>query len=106
MKVIREGHRYLLEPFENNGIAADDQVIQFIEKVPIEEGSTELKTLFNGTTNEELLVVLIDRLNFLNRKFPCIENVEAIRALDEALGHLQSRTKNRIERGVEGKQIK
>jgi hypothetical protein len=60
----------------------------------------------NGTTNEEVLQVVIDRLNSLQamegRKFACRENALAITHTEEALHWLQSRTAKRVARGVEG----
>lgn len=38
----------------------------------------------------------------LNKAFPCRENSLAITKLEEALMWLRERTRNRIERGVEG----
>lgn len=108
MEVLREGHRYKLANFEptwEDG-SYPEQVIQFIEKVSKEEGFSELVTLHNGTTNEEVLKVLIDRLRYLNNKFPCIENKLAIANLQIALFHLEERTKERLKRGVEGKHEK
>lgn len=101
MKAITEGHRYLLESFESG----EPQILQFIEKVPVSEGSTELRTVNDGTTNEEVLAMLLDRLNYLNKKFPCRENALAITKCEEALMWLNRRTANRVARGVEGKQI-
>lgn len=57
----------------------------------------------NGTTIEDLLEVSIDRLNFLNSKFGCRENSIAITKMQEALMWLNERTRERTERGVEGK---
>lgn len=101
MKVITEGHRYELASFESG----PPQVLQFIEKVPVADGSTELRTVNDGTTNEEVLAVLLDRLNSLNKKFPCRENSLAITKCEEALMWLNRRTAGRVARGVEGKQI-
>lgn len=103
MRVITLGHRYELSNFENKDKSG--QIIQFIQKEPKEEGSTELVTISDGTTNEELLEVLIDRISFLNSKFPCRENAIAITKLDEALLWLNKRTNDRIKRNVEGKQL-
>lgn len=103
MKTLTEGHCYELSNFENK--EALGQILQFIHKVPVEEGSTELKTLSDGTTNEELIEVLLNRLNYLQSKFPCRENAIAITKLDEALLWLNKRTADRIKRNVEGKQI-
>ena len=102
MKVLREGHRYELENFENKEIPG--QVIQFIEKAPNEAG--EFVTVFDGTTNEEVLGMLLNRMNNLNAKFPCKENSIAIAKMGEALMWLIRRTNNRVARGVEGKHVK
>lgn len=101
MKVITVGHKYELSNFENK--EAQGQVIQFIEKEPVAEGSTELRTVNDGTTNEEVLVVLLDRLQALYAKFPSRETALAITKLEEGLMWLNRRTQNRITRGVEGK---
>ena len=50
MKNLVAGHTYELSNFENKD--EKGQVLQFIHKEPIEEGSTELKTISDGTTNE------------------------------------------------------
>lgn len=99
MKVITEGHKYVAENFEN---PQHGQTIQFIEKRPVKEGSTELVTVNDGTTNEALIEVLLNRLNYLQSKFPCRENAIAITKLDEALLWLNKRTSDRLKRGVEG----
>lgn len=56
----------------------------------------------NGPTNEALLAVLTHRMKVLNSKFPCAENQRAINHLELATQALESRTKDRIARGVEG----
>ena len=98
MKVLTPGHRYALAAFEGG----QEQQIQFIEKV-FAPGQTNLTTLNDGTTNEEVLIMLIDRLTFLNtERMPGRENSIAITKLEEALLWLNKRTADRIERGVEG----
>jgi hypothetical protein len=99
MIILTEGHKYIANNFEN---PSNGQTIQFIEKQPKEEGSTELITVNDGTTNEELLVVLLNRLNYLNGKFPCRENSIAITKLDEALLWLNKRTADRVARNIKG----
>ena len=103
MKVLVEGHKYELSNFENKN--EQGQTLQFIQKEPVSEGSTELKTVSDGTTNEELIEMLLDRMNYLQSKFPCRENAIAITKLDEALLWLNKRTADRMKRNVEGKQI-
>lgn len=105
MKVLRPGHLYELDMFEDTPNDSGNQQIQFIEKVPKEPGSTELETLFNGTTNEAVLEVLIDRIQYLQDKFPCKENACCITHLQEGLMWLDKRTADRVARQVEGKQI-
>ena len=78
MKNLVAGHTYELSNFENKD--EKGQVLQFIHKEPIEEGSTELKTVSDGTTNEEVLEALINRI--------------------------EKRTNDRIKRNVEGKNEK
>ena len=56
----------------------------------------------NGITNEALIAVLIHRIGVLNGTHPCEDNILALASLQRALQHLEDRTKNRIDRGVEG----
>ena len=57
----------------------------------------------NGWQNEELLEVMIARINFLNKMFSCRENAITVTKLEEALLWQQKRTNDRKLRGVEGK---
>ncbi len=104
MKVLVEGHSYNLSNFENKEVGG--QRLDFINKKPKHEGSTELITVFDGTTNEEVLEVLIDRMQYLQSKFPCRENSIVITNLEESLMWLNKRTADRMKRNVEGKHIK
>jgi hypothetical protein len=57
----------------------------------------------NGITNEVLLAIVIDRLEgFQSSKYACLENESALECARTALLHLESRTKAREARGVEG----
>lgn len=103
MKVNVPGHTYELANFENK--EAPGQILQFIHKEPKAEGSTELVTISDGTTNEELLDALINRMNFLQSKFPCRENAIAITHFETGLMWLNKRTADRVKRDVEGKQL-
>jgi hypothetical protein len=104
MKVIVEGHKYELSNFENKD--NQGQTIQFIQKEPKGEGQVQnLVTISDGTTNEDVIEMLLDRMNYLQSKFPCRENAIVITKLDEALLWLNKRTADRVKRNVEGKQI-
>lgn len=102
MKILNQGHKYVAQHFENPD--TEGTTIQFIEKIASSTG--ELTTINNGTTNEELLAILVDRLNVLNQKFPCRENSIALTHIETALLWLEKRTRDRIARGVEGKYVK
>ena len=92
MRVIRSGHCYKVENFENK---SESQEIQFIEKEQIEPGSTELVTVYDGTTTEELLKVLINRMQYLQGKLPCRENAIVITKLEESLMWLDKKNADR-----------
>ncbi len=103
MENITPGHLYVLENFEDK--TKEGQHLQFIEKIPLPDQPGVLRTVNDGTTNEEVLAVLIDRLNFLQAKFPCRENAIAITHIETALLWLNKRTADRLARGVEGKHL-
>lgn len=101
MKRLTSGHKYELDSFEGG----PPQVLQFIEKAQVTPVSSELVTINDGTTNEEVLRVLIDRMQYLQDKFPCRENAIVITNLEESLMWLEKRTADRKARNVEGKQL-
>lgn len=84
---VSAGHVYKL---------ANDQEIRFMKNMP-DEG-------YSGTTNEEVLEMMLDRMKYLNGVMPCRENSIVITKLQEALMWLNERTKDRQARGVEGTQ--
>lgn len=100
MKVLNPGHLYALADSEKG--EAPSQTLQFVEKVPARETNTVLKIKKRGTTNEEVLRVLIDRMNFLQDKMPCEANEEVIKLLTQCSDLLYKRTLNRQSRGVAG----
>lgn len=101
MKVLKPGHSYELANFEQD-IAELNQHLHFIDKKPCEDGCGMLMTVRDGTTNEEVLTVLIDRIKYLQEKHPCRENAIVITKLEESLMWLEKRTADRIARSVEG----
>lgn len=105
MKTLTPGHKYELENFEDKTLPG--QIIQFIEKRPAGDGTTHLLVTVNdGTTNEEVIKMLIDRCRSLYDKFPSEETACSIWHLKSALYAQQSRTYERQQRGVEGKHLK
>ena len=106
MKVITVGHEYELANFEQD-LSELNQHLAFIHKEPVTNGAPgELRTVKDGTTNEEILKVLIDRMNSMQAKFPCRENAIATTHLETGLLWLEKRTADRKARGVEGKHLK
>lgn len=105
MQAITPGHEYLLNDLDPS---APGQILHFIHKEPRVLGDglgkefTDFVTVHSGTTNEEVLAMLIDRLNHLQAKASCRENALAITKLEEALMWLNKRTADRKARGVEG----
>ena len=66
-------------------------------------GMPEGLKLPNGAFVEDVIKASIERLEFYqDSKFACEENALALNNLRAALANLDSRTKKRIERGVEG----
>ena len=113
MKVLVEGHRYELDLFERSVVenpqagenelcdAEQPVVLQFIHKEK-DPATGVFVTVSNGTTDEEVLKVLLNRLQFLNAKCPCNENIIAIAAVGKAMVALDRRTADRELRKVEG----
>lgn len=102
MEPIRPPYVYELKNFESKDQVG--QIIQFIEKEPVSEGSDDLLTIYDGTTTEEILEVAIHRLQTLqNGMFPCWENACAIGHLQGALVSLHERTRKRQLRNVADK---
>jgi len=99
MEIIKVGHSYGLKDFESG---EHIQEIHFIYKKPVADGSTEMVTVNPGTTNEEVLEVLLDRMEHLNKKFPDKWNYQAILHMRLALEALETRTAERKKRNVEG----
>lgn len=67
------------------------------QKGPIKENGV------NGCCNEDLIAMVIDRLNsFQESPYKCRENALAITKLEEALLWLRKRTMDRERRNVEG----
>lgn len=76
----------------------------FTIDLPFQNGDPAVK--INGISNESLLAVLEDRMvGFQSGQFACANNERALDHIRAALRCLNSRTAERVDRGVEGKQI-
>jgi hypothetical protein len=102
MKVITPGHKYAVFNMHDPD---KYQFLQFIHKEPDPANPSQLRLVADGTTNEEVMAVLIDRLESLNAKMPCVENQVALANIRGALTVLNARTKKRQQQGIEGTAI-
>lgn len=102
MKVLEPGVSYELASHDGGA----PQTLRFLKSGPVAAGSPALKTVTDGTTNEELLAVLLNRMYFLQAKSPCRENSIVITHLEDAENWLHRRTASRKARGVEGTSTK
>lgn len=90
-------HRYKIDYV--NGAPTSGGLETFInfQNGPIKEVG------INGNTHEEFLAILIDRMEgFQAGPYACDANAIALAHLENALGWLQLRTRERISRNVEG----
>lgn len=101
MKIIDPGYLYEVDDLDGHPFVQ----IQFMKKRPHSSIPGELSVEVDGTTNEELLKVLIDRSHFLYRLLPDKYTASAGLLLENALGELMKRTEERKRAGTEGKHL-
>ena len=89
MKVLAEGYFYELKYSDDKDKAG--QTLQFVRPEMIDEDTGEILTHLDGTTDEEILDVLIHRLIYTGGDYPCKENIHAITHLKEAFWWIQER---------------
>ena len=94
MKVIKPGHRYIIDELDAPDGAPETSMIQFVDRG---HGRNE-----QGTTCQELLRVLIDRVKFLESELHWERNKEIIFHLRKALLLFEVRA---LERKLEKNQI-
>ena len=73
-----------------------DEITIKVMTSPVSEGG-------NGAQFTDIVNMSLQMLQYLNNKFPSRENALTITKLEEALMWQEKRTKDRVERGVEGK---
>jgi hypothetical protein len=97
MKILLEGCLYELESVHGTEI----QAVKFITTTPSVDNPKKLIMINDGTTNEELIRVLIHRLEWQNRKLACMETQHAITELKDALRWLEQRCRARKDQDKE-----
>ena len=84
------------------GVMCPGEEGHWVQELKFQNGPIPEKGV-NGITQEVLLAVIIDRLErFQSGPFACNENESALAHLRAAQDALHSRTRGRMERGVEG----
>lgn len=100
-------HRYkicvpMLNPVENFP-AVNSKRSRACSDINFQNGTIQSPEDINGISNEALLAVVEDRLKgFQSGQFACRENALALTHLQEAMHWLHHRTRERLQRGVEG----
>jgi hypothetical protein len=100
-EVYGGAHRYGIQNsvgYEDNRASYDPsfQYIHFVEK-------SDTGHVSPGLQSEQLALVLLDRTQKLNARFPSPFNVRMIEGLEIYLNACKDRVLDRIERGVMGK---
>ncbi len=95
-------HEYAISPANTpKDVPVGEYAYIRFQKGPVAENEV------NGLFMEDLLNVVVDRLEcFQSGDFACRENALALTKIQEALHWLNHRTADRIDRDVEGKNVK
>jgi hypothetical protein len=93
-------HEYLIQVFAADPTKSSVTTISF-QNGPIADAG------FNGLSQEALLAIVEDRLkSFQAGPYACRENALALTHIQEAMHWLHHRTRERMQRGVEGTSAK
>lgn len=103
-------HVYELQLFEypdaEDKEAIGERTLKKTLRIEFQNGAIQ-EAGVNGFTGEALLAVMIDRLKgFQSGPFSNRESAIALTHLQDAMHWLEHRTRERMERGVEGKHLK
>mgnify|MGYP006883653150 CR=1 FL=1 len=81
---------------------SEAEPLELVCVIPFQKGAL-LEAGLNGVSNEALLAIVQHRLNcFQTSQFASNTNAEAINFIQKAINSLGRRTKERLDRGVEG----
>lgn len=87
-------HTYYVEPTIGNATGV---------KIEFQKGPLQETVYPNGLSAEALLAIVEDRLKgFQSGEFACRENALALTHIQDAMHWLHHRTRERMQRGVEG----
>lgn len=99
MKILDVGHKYQLLSLDGE----HKQVLQFVKRFDPKEpsrfpGNTNA---YPGTTLQDVIHCLLNRVRYLNNQIPCIENEMIVKNLQECIFLLELRAAKR--HGIEFK---
>jgi|SRR6266850_727029 len=107
MNPIVPGFVYELANHGGTGV----QRLSFVQRLPekklilTKDAKNEfrkMETVNEGTTTEEVLAALLQRIIHLQHLLPCSDNFLVAHHIELALTLLTNRTTDRVKRGVEG----
>ena len=90
MRVLDPGHRFELAHLDGSGVS----ILQFVKRIG-EKFPGNAPPGHEGTTTQEVLRALIDRIKYVDRQIPHPSNEQAYRHLVEALRWLEMRAAER-----------
>jgi hypothetical protein len=92
MRILDSGHLYALHHLEDAG----EQLLRFVKR---SGGPASYDAEYAGTTCQEVLRALINRLTFVDALLPAIENRQALEAARVCLWALEARAYRRRQQG-------
>lgn len=96
MRILLAGHVYLAEEVGGvRGQEAGHQTIAFVRRRDEHARLLPPDEQAPGLLSQELLRVLIDRVRYLNDEDPCVEDVEILGRLRDALRPFETRAARR-----------
>lgn len=101
MKALHPGTKYALTNHLDKH-PENAQELLFVRYDKKSEKSKELELVHDGTTNEEVLKVLIHRMKVQNERLSDADSKKALKHIENALSALEKRTEKRKKKGVEG----
>ena len=89
----------------HNYVVTNVETGEVIQEIHFQEGPIKENGI-NGVNNEDLILMVVDRLNsFQHSEYACEENAAAIECFMKGIRCLRERTNKRAARGVEGTSI-
>lgn len=96
MHVLEPGHIYMLDALDSE----QKESLTFVKRDYDPANNLNYLQNHGGTTNQEVLRALIDRVKYLDTQLPCAENKEIIYHLRMALILHEARAlKRKVEKG-------